>query len=87
MYVFVVLIVVKQVYLASMGVKIEHIVGGQNQDLFSWCISDGHDSRNKGLSHSKTCEIYLCFCSSKFNGIHRKLNKIEFCWKLCRVCH
>ena len=42
MYLFMVIIVVKQVsscllncvYLAAMGVKIEHTVGSQNQDFF-----------------------------------------------------
>ena len=41
MYVFVVIIVVKKVssclnvnILASMGVKLNHTVGGQNQDFF-----------------------------------------------------
>ena len=36
----------KCVYLASMGVQIEHTVGVQNKDYFSKCISDGHVYRN-----------------------------------------
>ena len=51
MYVFVVIIVVKQVSccLASMSVKVNHIVCGQNQEFFfSRCTSDGHASRNMG---------------------------------------
>ena len=47
MYVFMVIIAVKQVvYLASMGVKIKHTVGGQSQVFFSKYITDSHASRN-----------------------------------------
>ena len=47
----------KCVYLASMGVKIEHTVGVQNKDFFfSKCIPDGHVYRNSGHNQSKNCE-------------------------------
>ena len=34
----------------------------------------------------KNCKK-LCFCPSKRNGLHGKLNKIEFGCKFCRICH
>ena len=74
----------KCVYLASMGVKIEHTVGIQNKDFFSKYISDGHVYRNIGCNQSQNCEN-LCFSPSKLNDIHGKLNKIEFCYKFCRI--
>ena len=74
----------KCVYLASMGVKIEHTVGVQNKDFFSKCISDGHVYRNIGRNQSQNCEN-VCFSPSKLNDIHGKLNKIEFCYKFCRI--
>ena len=67
-----------------MGVKIEHTVGVQNKDFFSKCISDGHVYRNIGHNQSKNCEN-LCFSPSELNDIHGKLNKIEFCYKFCRI--
>ena len=96
MYVFVVIIVVKQVSfclnvytLASMDVKINHTVSGQNQEIFqnayltvmpveTWATSKDIQRRN--------CEN-LCFCPSKLNGIYRKWNKLEFGCKFCRICH
>ena len=27
----------------------------------------------------------LCYSPSKLNDIHGKLNKIEFCYKFCRI--
>ena len=75
----------KCVCLASMGVKIEHTVCVQIKVLFfSKCISDDHVYRNIGHNQSQNCEN-LCFCSSKLNDIHGKLNKIEFCYKFCRI--
>ena len=57
----------KCVYLASIGVKIEHTV------FFSKYISDDHASRNMCHNQSKKCEN-VCVCPSKLNGIHAKLN-------------
>ena len=50
------------VYLASMGVKIEHTVGSQNQDFFKMPV--GHARRNMGHNQCENCEN-LCFCPSK----------------------
>ena len=38
----------KCVYLACMAVKIEHTVGGHNQDILQQCISDVYASRSMG---------------------------------------
>ena len=93
MYVFVVIFVLKQVssclnvyILAFMGVKINYTVDGQNQELFLKCISYGNASQNMGHNQRKHCEI-LCFCPSKCNGVHGKLNEIEFGCRFCRICH
>ena len=65
MYLFMVVIVVKQVikmckcvYLACMAVKIEHTVDGHNHDYLQQCISDVYASQVWGLNQSKTCQIY-----------------------------
>ena len=76
----------KYVYLASLGVKIEHTVGIQNKKIFLKCISDDHVCRNIGHNHSQNCEN-LCFSPSKHNDIHGKLSKIDFCYKFSRICH
>ena len=47
-------------------------------------MSDGHVYWNIGHNQSKTFEN-LCFSPSKLNDIHGKLNKIEFCYKFCRI--
>ena len=39
---------------------------------------------NIGHNQSKNCET-LCFSPSKLNDMHGKLNKIEFCYKFCRI--
>ena len=49
-------------------------------------ISLSHASRNMGHNQRIKCEK-LCFCPSKRNGIHGKLDKIEFGCKYCRICH
>ena len=73
-----------------MDVKIEHAVGVQNKDFFFFfffffkCISDGHVYRNIGHNQNQNCEN-LCFSPSKLNHIYGKLNKIEFCYKFCRI--
>ena len=76
----------KCVYLASISVTLEHAVGVQKKKkiFVSKCISDGHVYRNIGHNQSQNCEN-LCFSPSKFNHIHGKLNKIEFCYKFCRI--
>ena len=76
----------KCVYLASMDVKINHTVGVQNQEFFSKCISDGYASRNMGHKTKKKMRK-IKLCPSKRNGIHGKLNTIEFGSKFCRICH
>ena len=55
--------------------------------FFSKCISDGHFCRNSGHNRSQNCENLICFCPSELKYIHGKLNKIEFCYKFCRICH
>ena len=57
MYLFMVVIVVKQVsrclnvfYLACMSVKIEHTVDGHNHDILQQCISDVYASQVWGLN-------------------------------------
>ena len=59
---------------------------GQNQYLFSKCISNGYASRNIGHNQSKICE-HVYFCPSNQVGIHGKLNKLKFCCKQYRICH
>ena len=65
MYLFMVVIVVKQVsciemskcvYLASMAVKIEHTVAGHNHDILQQCIFDVHASRSTEPKRGKNCQ-------------------------------
>ena len=76
----------KGVYLASMGVKINHTVGGQNQEFFQNAYLMVMPDETWATVKEKNGEK-LCFCPSKPNSIHRKLNKIEFGCKFCRICH
>ena len=48
----------KCVYLASMAVKIEHIVAGHNYDILQQCIFDIHASRSTGPKRGKIAKIY-----------------------------
>ena len=79
----------KCVYLASMGVKINHTVGSQNQEFFVvvvFVFFQNAQSKHGPQNKEKKCEN-LCFCPSKRNGIHGKLKKIEFGRKFCHICH
>ena len=74
----------KCVYLASMGVKIEHTVGVQNKEFFfffSKCISDGHVYQYTGHNQSQNCEN-LCFSPSKLKWYTRK---IKYNWILLQI--
>ena len=73
----------ERVYLAFMGVKLEHTVGVQF--FFSKCISDDV-CRNIGPNQSQNCKN-VCFSPGKHNYIQRKVNKIDFCYKFCHICH
>ena len=68
----------KCVYLASMAVKIEHTVAGHNHDILQQCIFDVHASGIMGPQPELKMSN-ICFCSSKFICIHRKLNKNKMC--------
>ena len=68
----------KCVYLACMAVKIEHTVGGHNQDILQQHISDVYASQVWDLNQSKTYQN-ICFCPSKLICMHGKLNKNKFC--------
>ena len=72
----------KCVYLASMGVKIEHNSWRSKSRFFQ----NVYVCRNIGHNQGQNCEK-LCFSPSKHNDIHEKLNKIDFCYKCCRICH
>ena len=56
----------KCVYLASMAVKIEHIVAGHNHDILQQCIFDIHASRSTGPKRGKLAKIY--------DFVHRNLS-------------
>ena len=73
----------KCVNLVSRGVKIEHTVGVQNKDFFqnAYLMVMSTIGRNQ----SQNCEN-LCFSPSNLNDIYGKLNKIDFCYKFCRIC-
>ena len=77
----------KCVYLASMGVQINHTVGGQNEDF---CFQNAYLTvmpvETWTTKQRKNCEN-LYVCPSKRNGIHGKFNKIAFGCKFCRICH
>ena len=75
----------KCVYLASMGVKINHTVGGQNQEIFQNAYLMVMPVKHG--SHPKKKLRNLMFCPLKLNGIYRKLNKIVFGCKFCHSCH
>ena len=77
----------KCVYLASVGVKINHIVGGQNHFFFFFKMHIWWSYQSKHRPQPKeNCEK-LCFCPSKLNSIHGQLNKIEFGCKFYRISH
>ena len=73
----------KCVYLASIGVKIEHTAGVQNKDFF---FQNAYltviSTETLATSKVKIAKIY----ASKLKHIHGKLNKIEFCYTFCRIC-
>ena len=72
-------------YLASMGVKIEHTVGVQNKELFQ--NANLMVMSAETLAATSQYSENLCFSPSKLNDIHGKLNKAEFCYNFCRICH
>ena len=74
----------KCVYLASMGVKIEHTVGVQNKDLFQNAHLMVMPTKTLVTTKVKIAKK-LCFSPSKLSDIHRKLNKIECCYKFCGI--
>ena len=71
----------KYVYLASMGAKINHIVGGQNQEFFQYEHLLVMSVKTWAISKEKNAKIYAF--------VHRNLmvNSIEFGCKFCRICH
>ena len=77
----------KCVYLASMDVKINHIVGGQNREFFQNAYLMVIPVETWATKQRKNCEKFM-LCPSKCNGIHKKFkNKIEFGCKFCCICH
>ena len=73
----------KCVYLASMGVKIEHSVGVQNKDFF---FQNAYlmvmSTETLATTKVKIAKMYA-LVRRNLNDIHGKLDKIEFSYKFC----
>ena len=79
----------KCVYLASMGVKIDPTVGVQNKVFFLFCFFQNAylmvmSTETLPTTKVKIAKVYA-LVRWNLNDIHGKFNKIEFCYKFCRI--
>ena len=67
--------------MTRFGHKLNYVI-----NTFVKHTPDDDVGRNTGHNKSQNYEN-LCFSPSKHNDIHGKLNKIDFCYNFCHICH
>ena len=66
------------------GCKIERTVGVQNKDFFKNAYLMVMSTETLATTKVKIAKMYA-LVRRNLNDIHGKLNKIEFCYKFCRI--